>query len=148
MVQVVHGLRGLLRSSIGACVITFPAHLHSPETVKKIENLSDYIVRLESFDGNIFSFFFRYLLLGIGAKVPDAFSEFDGLFFVNKLPVLNCLVPHIPETNKYVFQLGRRKFHLEIPHMGPEESRTTSKPHEGALACMPGPPGNKNNLDF
>jgi elongator complex protein 4 len=53
MVQFLHGLRGLLRSSIAACIITFPAHLHSPETVKKVENLVDYIVRLESFDGKV-----------------------------------------------------------------------------------------------
>ena len=51
MVQFMHALRGLLRSSIGACIITFPAHLHSAETVKKVENLADYVVRLESFDG-------------------------------------------------------------------------------------------------
>ena len=80
--------------------------------------------------------------------MPEAFSEYDGLFFVNKLPVLNCLMPHLPETNKYVFQLGRRKFHLEIPHLGPEESRSSTKPQESPLACMPGPAINKSALDF
>jgi hypothetical protein len=108
-----------------------------------------------------FPFLYRYLYndcafnisIGAGAKVTESFNDFDGLFLVKKLPRLNSLVCHQPETMKYVFRQGRRKLHLEIPHMGPEESRTGNSAAEASsksssLLCQPGPPSKKNPLDF
>jgi hypothetical protein len=135
-----HALKGLLRSSLATCLITVPVLTTPNSTLLKLEHLADYAVKLESF-------------AGIGAKVSDVFSEYDGLFFVRKLPRLNSLVCHLPETLKYVFRQGRRKLHLEIPHLGPEESRTSSKPEAPkktnvpSLLCAPGPVS-KSALDF
>ena len=88
-------------------------------------------------------------------------DEFQGQFFVKKLPRLNTLVCHIPETYNYVFRLGRRKLHIEIPHLGPETTREPKKKkgdnkpaskstsgNVSRLLCIPGPPSKVNPLDF
>lgn len=73
------------------------------------------------------------LLLGVGGEVSDAFSDYTGQFFIRKLPRLNSLVSFNPETLNYVFKMGRRKLHIEILHLGPEESRTTKQRTKKAL---------------
>ena len=49
-----HALRGLLRSSNAAAVITMPAHLYSDDSqdvVRRIEHMSDAVIELDSFAG-------------------------------------------------------------------------------------------------
>ncbi len=124
-----HALRGLLRSSLAVCMITCPSYLFHTSWSKKLEHLVDGVVQFQSFTGN-------------GGKVPETFQEYDGLFMVKKLPHLNSLVAPHPESLKYIFRLGRRKLHLDIPHLGPEESRTadTKSVTSAVLTCAPGPP--------
>jgi len=130
MLLFLHALRGLMRSSLAVCMITIPAYLFNSTQLKKIEHLVDCVVQFQSFSGN-------------ASKVPESFKEYDGLFNVIKLPLLNSMISHTPETLKYIFRVGRRKLHLEIPHMGPEESRTPSS-DSSSLLCVPGPPTKKN----
>jgi len=138
LLQFLHGLRGLLRSSLGMCVITLPTHLHSSSFVRRVEQLCDTVVSFVSFEGKV---------------VPDIFSEYHGQFVVKKLARLNSLVTHMPETLNYIFKLGRRKLHIEIPHLGPEESRTAkpievnSSPSITSSLCAPSP-NKPSSLDF
>jgi len=141
LLQFLHALRGVLRSSLAICIITIPTQLHSPSLIRKVEHMSDTVVRFESFAGS-------------GVAVSDAFSEYDGQFFVVKLPRLNSLVSHLPETLNYIFKLGRRKLHIEIPHLGPAETRSTKdKSADGTpktisdLLCAPGT-DKSSKIDF
>lgn len=60
------------------------------------------------------------------------------------------MAAHQPETLNYVFKLGRRKLHIEVPHLGPEETRT-AKPIDNTnvtqMLCAPGPT-KTSTLDF
>jgi len=112
--QFLHALRGLLRSSLASCMITMPVHLMDSIMVKRVEHLCDTVISCQSFDG-------------IGRKISSAFAPFHGQLLVKKMPRLNSLVSHLPETLSYVYKMSRRKFHIEILHLGPEESRSHSK---------------------
>ncbi|RIA93730.1 Elongator complex protein 4 [Glomus cerebriforme] len=116
-----HALRGLLRFSFGAAVITIPAHLYtssSSETssfIRRIEHMCDAVVEVESFAGS-------------PATTNAIYSAtYHGLFHVHKLPTLNSLVP--PSTklsvlsgggNNLGFKLRRKKFTIETFHLPPE----------------------------
>ncbi len=76
---------------------------------------------------------FSNIIEGVGGEVSDAFSDYTGQFFLRKLPRLNSIVSFNPETLNYVFKVGRRKFHIEILHLGPEESRSTKERTKKAI---------------
>lgn len=139
---------------MAVCVISFPSHLYSRAYVQKVEHLSDWVVKFKAFSST-------------GSKVTEAFQDFDGQFFVKKLPHLYSLTSPLPETVNYVFKLKRRKLHIEIPHLGPTETRSSAektvgkksskeaqqpKPKETTksvtdLLCQPGPK-RPSNIDF
>ena len=91
---------------------------------------------------------------------------FHGQFLVKKLPRLNSMVAHVPETYNFVFRQGRRKLHIEIPHLGPETTRDPKKKDKleankdatkskktptgsvSSLLCMPNLPSKTSVLDF
>jgi len=132
--QTLHALRGLLRSSLSCCFVSFPAYLHTPSFTSKVEHLSDYAISLESFNG----------------KPPNAFSEYDGFLVIKKLSRVNSLTPAvIPDTLRMVFKLTRKKLIIEKIHLGPEESRTASqeegKKHNIGSLCSPSA---KSVIDF
>ncbi|KAG0328956.1 Elongator subunit elp4, partial [Podila humilis] len=91
--KFLHALRGLLRFSFGAAVITIPAHLYgtvdqrhafdgstTSPFIHRIEQLCDASVRIESFAGAL-------------TNATSAASAYHGLFHVHKVPVLNALIP-------------------------------------------------------
>lgn len=138
---------------MAACMITFPAHLYSNSFVQKVEHLSDWVVQFEAFASKINPRKYN-LNSGTGAQVTEAFQDFDGQFFVKKIPHLYSITSPLPETVNYIFRLNRRKLHLEIPHMGPAETRTTAdkaaKEHAHSvkeLMCQPGPK-QTSSIDF
>ncbi|CAB4401320.1 unnamed protein product [Rhizophagus irregularis] len=117
-----HALRGLLRFSFGAAVITIPAYLYtssSSETssfVRRIEHMCDAVVEVESFAGS-------------PANTNAIYSAtYHGLFHVHKLPTLNSLVPSSAKLsvlsggggNNLGFKLRRKKFTIETFHLPPE----------------------------
>jgi hypothetical protein len=121
--------------------------------------MSDSIVELQSY-------------AGMGIEPHEAFAEFSGQFSVKKLPSLNSLLTPLPETLNLVYKLKRRKLQIEIPHLGPQETRTgattenratndknntsttkkkssnSSNSATSSLLCQPGPPSKQNPLDF
>ncbi|GBC09463.1 hypothetical protein RclHR1_08890008 [Rhizophagus clarus] len=117
-----HALRGLMRFSFGAAVITIPAYLYSSSSsetssfIRRIEHMCDAVVEVESFAGS-------------PATTNAIYSAtYHGLFHVHKLPTLNSLVP--PSTklsvlsggggNNLGFKLRRKKFTIETFHLPPE----------------------------
>ncbi|XP_060070767.1 elongator complex protein 4-like [Ylistrum balloti] len=135
-------LRSILRTAFSVCMITIPTHLfQSAAFVSRLERLCDTVVHLESFAGS-------------DKEKNPAYKEYHGLFHIHKLPRLNTLTSHMPDTMDFAFKLRRKKFTIEKLHLPPELSDTASRPQEdaipnlrpGVLSC--GTTGSKNKLDF
>eukprot|EP00026_Physarum_polycephalum_P010791 Phypoly_transcript_10971.p1 GENE.Phypoly_transcript_10971~~Phypoly_transcript_10971.p1 ORF type:complete len:378 (+),score=59.01 Phypoly_transcript_10971:104-1237(+) len=133
--KFMHALRGLLRSSLAVCMITFPTHLHPPALAQKIRHLSDYAVAMVSFAGS-------------RAKVPPAFTDYKGFFYIHKIPRINSLVPPVwQDTHTLGFKLKRYKLIIEKINLPPEEGRagdSAEQTHQhknqpvSSLLCTPG----------
>ncbi|KAI9319262.1 Elongator complex protein 4 [Dichotomocladium elegans] len=153
-----HALRGLLRFSFGAAVVTIPAYLYdeSPNFVRRIEHMVDAVIEVESF---------------AGSKLHNDASytqNYHGFFYVHKLPVLNSLLP--PSTklsvlsaggsNDLAFKLRRKRFAIETFHLPPEggvgERRTEPPPEHNKkekraprrLGCGSSGLGKQDPLEF
>jgi hypothetical protein len=83
----------------------------------------DHIRFVRRYDGSSYKLMLNSFLLAREEKVSEAFKEYDGQLFVKKLTRLNSMLSHTPETNSFVFKLKRRKLHIDILRLGPEESR-------------------------
>ncbi|RUS21564.1 Elongator complex protein 4 [Endogone sp. FLAS-F59071] len=137
-----HALRGLLRFSFAAAVITIPAYLYVGEDataghIRRVEHMCDAVVEVESF-----------------ASSPTASSasyahNYHGLFRVYKLPALNSLLPSSTKlsvlsaggSNDLAFRLRRKRFAIETFHLPPEggvgERRTAPPQQEKAAEKAP-----------
>ncbi|XP_074660622.1 elongator complex protein 4-like [Tubulanus polymorphus] len=139
--QFLLALRGLMRTAFAVCVLTIPTHIFQDAAfTNRLESLCDTAVCLESFTGS-------------EKEKNPAFKEYHGLFHIKKLPRLNSLQGHIPESNDMAFKLHRKKLTIETLHLPPELSETTSRSQEdpaprmqqtgcGATGQLP------NKLDF
>ncbi|KAI7816647.1 PAXNEB protein-domain-containing protein [Gamsiella multidivaricata] len=145
--KFLHALRGLLRFSFGAAVITIPAHLYGTADqrhatdgsttspfIHRLEQLCDASVRIESFAGAL-------------TNASSAASDYHGLFHVHKVPVLNALIPSSTKlsvlldgaakgsggpsghgnsggsskgVNNLGFKVRRKRFAIETFHLPPE----------------------------
>ncbi|KAI1317149.1 Elongator subunit elp4 [Mortierella claussenii] len=145
--KFLHALRGLLRFSFGAAVITIPAHLYGTADqrhatdgsttspyIHRLEQLCDASVRIESFAGAL-------------TNSSSAASDYHGLFHVHKVPVLNALIPSSTKlsvlldgaakgsggssgsgnsggsskgVNNLGFKVRRKRFAIETFHLPPE----------------------------
>ncbi|KAF9190522.1 Elongator subunit elp4 [Haplosporangium sp. Z 11] len=156
--KFLHALRGLLRFSFGAAVITIPAHLYgtidqrhatdgstTSPYIHRLEQLCDASVRIESF-------------AGAQTNASSAASAYHGLFHVHKVPVLNALIPSSTKlsvlldgaakgsggpsgsghgrsskgVNNLGFKVRRKRFAIETFHLPPEggvgQRRTSAEP--------------------
>ncbi|CAG8495301.1 3576_t:CDS:2 [Acaulospora colombiana] len=132
-----HALRGLLRYSYSAAVITIPAYIYdSPSFIRRVEHVSDAVIGLESFAGS-FSHAAIYALTpshvrtlkGSPETVNSVYSAtYHGLFHVYKLPAINSLIAPSAKLsvlsggggNNLGFKLRRKKFSIETFHLPPE----------------------------
>ncbi|KAG0287028.1 Elongator subunit elp4 [Linnemannia gamsii] len=160
--KFLHALRGLLRFSFGAAVITIPAHLYgtidqrhatdgstTSPYIHRLEQLCDASVRIESF-------------AGAQTNASSAASAYHGLFHVHKVPVLNALIPSSTKlsvlldgaakgsggpgqsgsggsskgVNNLGFKVRRKRFAIETFHLPPEggvgQRRTSAEPSSGS----------------
>ena len=69
--------------------------------IKRCEHLCDTAVRLESFAGS-------------EKETGTVYRDYHGLFHVNKLPAINTLTSHVPESFDLAFKLRRKKFVIEV----------------------------------
>lgn len=69
--------------------------------MERLEHLSDIAIKLESFAGS-------------AKETNPLFKDYHGLLHIKKLPALNILAPHTPESRDLVFKLRRKKFIIEV----------------------------------
>ncbi|XP_070549608.1 elongator complex protein 4-like isoform X2 [Ptychodera flava] len=82
--------------------------------VRRLENLCDTVVKLESFAGS-------------EKEKNPVYKEYHGLFTICKLPRLNSLTCHMPDSLDLAFKLKRKKFTIEKLHLPPDLSETVSR---------------------
>ncbi|KAG0273677.1 Elongator subunit elp4 [Linnemannia exigua] len=164
--KFLHALRGLLRFSFGAAVITIPAHLYgtidqrhatdgstTSPYIHRLEQLCDASVRIESF-------------AGAQTNASSAASAYHGLFHVHKVPVLNALIPSSTKlsvlldgaakgsggpgqsgsggsskgVNNLGFKVRRKRFAIETFHLPPEggvgQRRTSAEPSSSSSSSL------------
>nr|XP_050869450.1 elongator complex protein 4 [Vespula vulgaris]XP_050869452.1 elongator complex protein 4 [Vespula vulgaris] len=130
--------RALLRNSYAVATISIPIlnFDNNDNFVERLEHLSDIAVKLESFAGS-------------AKETNPLFKDYHGLLHIQKLPALNILAPHTPESRDLAFKLRRKKFIIEILHLPPELGDTTQREQDETpttSSCSAG--GKKNLLDF
>ncbi|KAJ2740582.1 Elongator subunit elp4 [Coemansia sp. BCRC 34301] len=170
ILKFLHGLRGLLRYSYAACVISFPAYLYEEAglrlpIVRRIEHLCDAVIELESFEGSSVT-----PPNTVARQIKNeamASQEYHGFLHIHKLPRLNSLTASMGRlsilqtgggsANNLAFRLRRKKFSIETYHLpiegGVTERRVPAK-EEPKTSRLPGgagcgsTPGRKDPLEF
>ncbi|KAJ2858382.1 Elongator subunit elp4 [Coemansia erecta] len=173
ILQFLHRLRGLLRYSYAACVISFPVHLYEDSSgirlpiVRRIEHLCDAVIELESFEGTYATpadIVARQIKGSLGAT-----QDYHGFLHIHKLPRLNSMTASVGRlsllhtgggsSNNLAFRLRRKKFSIETYHLpiegGVTERRVPAsddaKPQKRAVGAGAGcgsVPGRKDPLEF
>lgn len=138
ILKFLYCLRALVRNSYAVVTITVPTEIFDnfDNFVERMEHLSDFAVRLESFAGST-------------KETNPLFKDYHGLLHIKKLPALNILAPHTPESTDLVFKLRRKKFIIEVLHLPPEFEDTTQREQDeipSTGGCSAG--GRKSLLDF
>ncbi|KAI8329340.1 Elongator complex protein 4 [Chlamydoabsidia padenii] len=142
-----HALRGLLRFSFGAAIVTIPAYLYDdvPNYIQRVEHVVDAVIEIESFAGS-------------SSHNDQPYTQnYHGFFHVHKLPVLNSLLP--PSTklsvlsaggsNDLAFKLRRKRFAIETFHLPPEGgvvTRRTEPPSEQSTTSTTSSSTNKGSF--
>ncbi|KAM9147808.1 elongator complex protein 4 isoform 3-T3 [Pangshura tecta] len=102
LTKFLYVLRGLLRMSLSACIITVPAHLIQNKAImERVTNLSDTVVALESF-------------IGSERETNPLYKDYQGLIHVHQIPRLNSLICDVSGTKDLAFRLKRKLFTIEI----------------------------------
>merc|ERR1712227_569383 len=137
--RFLYTLRSIVRTAYAVCLVTIPSHLMQDiHLIHRLIDCCDTALRLDSF-------------AGIPSKENNpVYKEYHGLFHINKLPRLNSLTCHVPDTLDLAFKLKRKKFMIERLHLPPDLSETASRSQEDALnpmqsACSS---GMTSKLDF
>ncbi|XP_074192269.1 elongator complex protein 4 isoform X4 [Rhinolophus sinicus] len=95
-------LRGLLRTSLSACIITMPTHLiQNKAIIARITNLSDTVVHLESF-------------IGSEREANPLYKDYHGLIHIRQIPRLNNLICDVSDVKDLAFKLKRKLFTIEV----------------------------------
>ncbi|XP_069758928.1 elongator complex protein 4 isoform X3 [Narcine bancroftii] len=101
LTKFLYALRGLLRTSLSACIMTVPAYLSQNKAViGRVARLSDTVIGLESFNAS-------------ERETNPIYKDYHGLFHVHQLPRLNCLISDVPDTKDLAFKLKRKLFTIE-----------------------------------
>eukprot|EP01126_Amoeba_proteus_P001695 TRINITY_DN1050_c0_g1_i14.p1 TRINITY_DN1050_c0_g1~~TRINITY_DN1050_c0_g1_i14.p1 ORF type:complete len:183 (-),score=25.86 TRINITY_DN1050_c0_g1_i14:108-656(-) len=143
ILQLLHALRGLMRSSLAVCYVSVPSTIFSESFMTRARHICDTVVSIESF------------ATILKEDISPIFQDFDGLFHVLKLPRVNTLNRHTLNCGtKLTFVVKRKKLRIEPICLPPEISRTTNKESETQLkekqrkileppvstvVCQPGP---------
>lgn len=110
-------LRAIMRLCFGIAVITLPSSLLSLAGLReKIMTCSDYVVQLESFEGE--------------GVVNQVYKDYHGLLHINKIPCLGALAPPnhlIQDPSQLVFKSKRTKFVIEKFHLPPDLSENVAR---------------------
>lgn len=124
-------LKSYVRASYSSVIFTFPSSLYPSYIVSRIHSIVDFVVKLESFEST---------------KNPNQiYKDYQGLFYVIKLPHLNSLVStNESDLSNLAFKHRRKRFTIEKLHLPPlfsEESKFEAS-SSGCSSTI------SNNLDF
>ncbi|XP_063112797.1 elongator complex protein 4 isoform X3 [Cavia porcellus] len=101
LTKFLYVLRGLVRTSLSACVVTVPAHLiQSKAITARVTNLSDTVVGLESFAGS-------------ERETNPFYKDYHGLMHIRQIPRLNNLICDESDVKDLAFKLKRKLFTIE-----------------------------------
>uniref|UniRef100_A0A2I3MX60 Elongator complex protein 4 n=1 Tax=Papio anubis TaxID=9555 RepID=A0A2I3MX60_PAPAN len=144
LTKFLYVLRGLLRTSLSACIITMPTHLiQNKAIIARVTNLSDIVIGLESF-------------IGSERETNPLYKDYHGLIHIRQIPRLNNLICDESDVKDLAFKLKRKLFTIERLHLPPDLSDTVSRSSKQDLAESTkrlGPgcgmmAGGKKHLDF
>ncbi|XP_072448692.1 elongator complex protein 4 isoform X1 [Chiloscyllium punctatum] len=122
LTKFLYALRGLLRTSLSACVITVPAYLIQNKAIMdRVVKLSDTVIGLESFNVS-------------ERESNPLYKDYHGLLHVRQIPRLNSLICEVPDTKDLAFKLKRKMFTIERLHLPPDLSDTVSRSSKQNLA--------------
>ncbi|XP_019065532.1 elongator complex protein 4 [Fukomys damarensis] len=119
-------LRGLVRASLSACVITVPTHLIQNKAITaRVKHLSDTVVGLESF-------------IGSERETSALCKDYHGLIHIRQIPRLNNLICDESDVKDLAFKLKRKLFTIE-----PIAKLSAAQPEPGSppLGSSLGPAG-------
>uniref|UniRef100_A0A2I3GIP4 Elongator complex protein 4 n=1 Tax=Nomascus leucogenys TaxID=61853 RepID=A0A2I3GIP4_NOMLE len=101
LTKFLYVLRGLLRTSLSACIITMPTHLiQNKAVIARVTNLSDIVVGLESF-------------IGSEKETNPLYKDYHGLIHIRQIPRLNNLICDESDVKDLAFKLKRKLFTIE-----------------------------------
>eukprot|EP01128_Nolandella_sp_AFSM9_P002351 TRINITY_DN12717_c0_g1_i1.p1 TRINITY_DN12717_c0_g1~~TRINITY_DN12717_c0_g1_i1.p1 ORF type:complete len:431 (-),score=69.25 TRINITY_DN12717_c0_g1_i1:107-1351(-) len=107
LIRFLHALRGVVRESAAVVALSVDPSLFEESTLAQMRHLCDVCVRLESFVEK--------------ALVPPDFADFHGFFYINKVSVVNSLMPAmLPHGRDHTFVLKRKKLHIAGIELQPE----------------------------
>ncbi|CAK7308870.1 Elongator complex protein 4 [Vulpes lagopus] len=144
LTKFLYVLRGLLRTSLSACIITMPTHLiQNKAIIARVTNLSDTVVGLESF-------------IGSERETNPLYKDYHGLIHIRQIPRLNNLIYDVSDVKDLAFKLKRKLFTIERLHLPPDLSDTVSRSSKqipAASSRLLGPDcgvmaGGRKHLDF
>nr|XP_056707911.1 elongator complex protein 4 [Euleptes europaea] len=122
LTRFLYALRGLLRTSLSAGIITIPSHLIQNKAImERVTNLSDMVVGLESF-------------IGSERETNPLYKDYHGLIHIRQIPRLNSLNCNVSDTKDLAFRLRRKLFVIERLHLPPDLSDTVSRTSKQDLA--------------
>ncbi|XP_067902699.1 elongator complex protein 4 [Heterodontus francisci] len=122
LTKFLYALRGLLRTSLSACIITVPAYLiQNKAIIGRVVKLSDTVIGLESFNAS-------------ERETNPLYKDYHGLLHVRQIPRLNSLICDVPDTKDLAFKLKRKLFTIERLHLPPDLSDTVSRSSKQDLA--------------
>ncbi|XP_029770651.1 elongator complex protein 4 isoform X1 [Suricata suricatta] len=102
LTKFLYVLRGLLRTSLSACIITMPTHLiQNKAIIARVTNLSDTVVGLESF-------------IGSDRETNPLYKDYHGLIHIRQIPRLNNLIYDVSNVKDLAFKLKRKLFTIEM----------------------------------
>ncbi|XP_015283933.1 PREDICTED: elongator complex protein 4 [Gekko japonicus] len=122
LTRFLYVLRGLLRTSLSACIITIPSHLIQNKAImERVTNLSDTVVGLESF-------------IGSERETNPLYKDYHGLIHIRQIPRLNSFNCNVSDMKDLAFRLRRKLFVIERLHLPPDLSDTVSRTSKQDLA--------------
>ncbi|XP_005401831.1 PREDICTED: elongator complex protein 4 isoform X2 [Chinchilla lanigera] len=101
LTKFLYVLRGLVRASLSACLVTVPAHLIQNKAITaRVTSLSDTVVGLESF-------------VGSERETNPLYKDYHGLIHIRQIPRLNNLICDESDVKDLAFKLKRKLFTIE-----------------------------------
>ncbi|KAI5067203.1 hypothetical protein GOP47_0017731 [Adiantum capillus-veneris] len=140
LLNFLHALKGLLRTSNTIAFITFPPALLTPSFSVRWQHMADILLSIEAIaddDKNM------------AAMITD-YNDIIGFVRVLKLPCINTQVPSVPESSVYALKFVRRRtLSLERLNQAPVDASAGESSDRSASSLLCGGPAKAASpLDF